>query len=103
MVSIVLSPEHAQILTRENWSKGKIKEFLFERSQVPLTRFSRENVERFLLHRWSPELQARVRDWLQGAGEGVRVPLRHCAEHVHIIVAGGAGKHSLLIPTLGLN
>jgi hypothetical protein len=98
---VVLSTEHAAVIAKDGWSKPDIKQFLFERSQIPITRFSRENVERFLLHRWPAWLQGQVREWLHDANRQVRVPLSARAEDINVIVAGGAGKHSLFIPTFG--
>jgi hypothetical protein len=98
---VVLSPEHAAAIAKGGWSKQQVKAYLFENSQIPITRFSRENVERFLLHRWPAWLQERVRAWLSDPSQEVRIPLSGRAEDVNLIVAGGAGKHSLFLPTFG--
>jgi hypothetical protein len=98
---VVLSPEHADVIARDGWSKADVKRFLFERSQIPIERFSRENVERFLLQRWSARLQEEVAAWLRTGAAGVRVPLSDGPEGINVFVAGGAGKHSLFIPTFG--
>ncbi|MDE3075221.1 MAG: hypothetical protein KGJ86_07305 [Chloroflexota bacterium] len=98
---VALSPEHAALVAADGWTKTDVKRFLFEQSKIPIIRFSRENVERFLLHRWPAWLQEEVRAWLAGEDRDVRVPIAGRAEDIGVIVAGGAGKHSLFIPTFG--
>jgi hypothetical protein len=99
---VVLSPEHASIVARDGWSKQDAKRFLFDRSQVSISRFARGNVERFLLSRWPPQVRARARRWLDGVDTtDVKIPLCSTPEAISIIVAGGPGKHSLFIPTFG--
>ena len=98
---VVLGPEHAASIARDGWTKPKIKEYLFEHSQIPLERWSRENVESYLLIRWPAVLAEEARAWLKDPSRPVRIPLCKRAEDINIIVAGGAGKHSLFIPTFG--
>lgn len=98
---MVLSPEHARQLAREGWTKQTIREYLFEHSQIPIERWSRDNIERYLLIRWPTWLSDKVRAWLQDPAQTVKVPLCTRAEDINVIVAGGAGKHSLFIPTFG--
>ncbi|MCC7396738.1 MAG: hypothetical protein IT455_06690 [Planctomycetes bacterium] len=98
---VVLGPEHAAALAREGWTKEAVKAHLFEHSQIPIERWSRDNIERYLLIRWPACLSDRVRAWLKDPAQTVKVPLCTRAEHINIIVAGGAGKHSLFIPTFG--
>lgn len=98
---VVLSPEHAEIVARDGWSKADVKQFLFERSKIAVERFSRENLERFLVHRWPPPLRDEVSSWLGNSGPSVRIPLSKDPSGFNVVVAGGAGKHSLFIPTFG--
>lgn len=100
-LAIVLSPEHANVCARAGWSKDDVKHFIFDHSQVPITDFSRENIERSILVRWPAWLQERVCAWLADPGLDVRVPMTERWENIIVIVAGGAGKHSLVIPTFG--
>ncbi len=98
---VVLGPEHAATIARDGWSKQQVKAYLFEHTQIPVERYSRENVEQMLLQRWNAELQAKARLWLADASRSFRVPLCARPEDIHILVAGGAGKHSLFVPTFG--
>ena len=98
---VVISPEHAASIVRDGLTKQQVKEFIFEHSQIAIERFARENVERYLVTRWPEELVNKVRAWLKDPSQTVRTPLCKRAEDISIIVAGGAGKHSLYIPTFG--
>ena len=98
---VVLGPEHAKQLARAGWTKKAIKEYLFEHSQIPIERWSRDNIERYLIIRWPAWLGDKVRAWLQDPAQTLKVPLCTRAEDIGLIVAGGAGKHSLFIPTFG--
>ena len=84
---VVVGPEHAQTLHRDGWTPKTIQEALYERSRVHVSRISHEN-------------QA---SW---AGQG-RHPidghyyLGRTPDDIHIVVAGGAGKHSVYISSFG--
>ncbi len=84
---VVVGPEHAQTLHRDGWTPKTIQEALYERSRVAVSRISTEN-------------QA---SW---AGQG-RHPidghyyLGRTPDDIHIVVAGGAGKHSVYISSFG--
>ena len=84
---VVIGPEHAQTLHRDGWTPKTIQEALYERSRVHVSRLSKENLE----------------SW---AGQG-RHPvdghyyLGHTPDDIHIVVAGGAGKHSVYISSFG--
>jgi hypothetical protein len=89
---VLLGPEHAQTLAASGWSKDEVKRRLWERARVPLVAFSRENVVRFAVI--APALFAE-----QPAGTTVGICYR--PEDVMIVVAGGPGKHSAIVPTFG--
>ena len=88
----VLGPEHARTVAGDGWSKPDLKRALFAAARVPLSRFSPENLERFAALR--PQ-------WFQGASVDAAVPIAAAWEDLMVIVAGGAGKHSAVIPTFG--
>ncbi len=84
---VVVGPEHAQTLHRDGWTPKAIQEALYERSRVAVSRISKENIA----------------SW---AGQG-RHPidghyyLGRTPDDIHIVVAGGAGKHSVYISSFG--
>ena len=89
----ILGPEHAQTLALTGWSKAEVKRRLWERIRVRLDRFSPENLVRFATI--DPVAFAPDRP---GHAE---VPLCASPDDLMIIVAGGPGKHSSLVPTFG--
>jgi hypothetical protein len=89
---VVLGPEHAATVAGGGWSKADFKRALWERARVPLSRFDPSNVERFaVIH------PAGFRD----RPADTRVPIAREWSDIMVVVAGGAGKHSVFIPTFG--
>jgi len=89
---VMLGPEHAATVATGGWSKADFKRALWERAQVPLSRFDPSNLERFaVVH------PAGFKD----RPPGTLAPLARAWTDIMIVVAGGAGKHSVLIPTFG--
>jgi hypothetical protein len=89
---VILGPEHAQTMAGSGWSKREVKRRLWERIRVRIDRFSAENRARFA--RVAPEVFANVPDDTE---------VRWCAtpDDLMVIVAGGPGKHSAIVPTFG--
>ena len=84
---VVLGPEHAATVASSGWSKDDFKRALWESACVPLGRLAPENIERFATvypegfkDRPAATLAPVARDW----------------RDVMVVVAGGAGKHSVL-------
>jgi hypothetical protein len=89
---VVLGPEHAATVAGGGWSKADFKRALWERAQVPLSRFDPANLARFaVIH------PAGFKD----RPPETRVPIARAWTDIMVVVAGGAGKHSVLIPTFG--
>jgi hypothetical protein len=72
-----------------------VKNYLFEHARVPLGNLSDDNIVRRLnqFAPYLPGLTAEQRDR--------PVPIIKGEAAVHVIVVGGAGKHSVYIPTFG--
>lgn len=87
---LVLSPEHASTLARDGINKKDIQNAVFERARIPFTRFARRSVEG-LKHRRSR--------WFAEVGDAKQIGVADRPSDVHVLVAGGAGIHSLFIPT----
>jgi hypothetical protein len=92
---IVFGPEHAATAAAQGWSKADVRRYIHRRAQLPLGRFSRENIERRL--RVAPLFEGRYAE----AGDDAPVPMLRRPEALMIVVIGGAGKHSAVIPTFG--
>lgn len=89
---LLLGPEHAATIAHDGFSKDDVKKFLFEKARVSLSNFSRANRER--IRKMRPQLK-RIFE------KGGKIPIADEWKDLHVIVAGGAGKHSAFIPTFG--
>jgi hypothetical protein len=84
---VVIGPEHAATLKRDGFTIESIRQELWKRSRVHLSRVSKENLATYSTTGHKPD-----GDWLTiGRDPG----------DIHITVAGGAGKHSAFIPSFG--
>ena len=92
---IVFGPEHARTVAAQGWSKADARRFIYEQAQIPLGRFSKENIERRF--RIDKLFEGRYKD----AGYEALVPMVRRPESYMIAVVGGAGKHSAVLPTFG--
>jgi hypothetical protein len=91
---LVLGPEHAEVFARDGYDRRRIQEAVFAhpRARVSLAGVSAGNLDRY--RRTAPHVYADVPD------DGV-VPMLDSPESLLVIVAGGPGKHSMLVPTFG--
>jgi hypothetical protein len=89
---VILGPEHAQTLALTGWSKAEVKRRLWEAIRIRLDRFSAENLARFA-----------TIDPARFADRPPHAEVHWCLapEDLMVIVAGGPGKHSCLVPTFG--
>ena len=89
---IVLGPEHAEVVARDGFSKDDVRRFLSERAILPRALVSEPMID---------ELERRCPDHLLGerGRDGIRFNTR--PEDLVILVAGGAGRHSAILPTFG--
>ena len=91
---LAFGPEHAATVAAEGWSREDIQNYVFENARYPLTELSDELFQVIQEH----------------TEQGVPVPLFERdamapiagnPESIHVIVAGGPGKHSAWLPTFG--
>jgi len=87
---LVISPEHAATLARDGIGKADIRRAVFERARIPLARFAQRTVQ---------GLRHRRARWFAEVGDADHIGVADRAEDVNIVVAGGAGIHSLFVPT----
>jgi hypothetical protein len=89
---LILGPEHAAQLAREGLSKRDVKNELHARARIPAAAMSTGQFSH--LSSWIAEAErSRFVD-----PEG-RVALVRHPDDIHIVVAGGPGKHSMWVPT----
>jgi hypothetical protein len=92
---LILGPEHAATIAREGLSKEDVQRAVFEDARIPITRFGREVIERRLHRRMGHKYKNRP------VAPDTLVSIAQRWEDVMVIVAGGAGKHSMWVPTFG--
>jgi hypothetical protein len=101
-VFVMLCPEHARSIADDGWSRRDVQDFLFDESRIPLGR---------LRYRAYPdygpdELTARTvmwPRWMRALEDDDRtVPIVTDPGKFRIVVVGGAGKHSAVLPSWGM-
>lgn len=89
---VIMAPEHARTVAG-GFTKAEAKLFLQQHATLPMSKFSRENIER--------RLKVTYKDRYANAGLDAPVYAVQKAEDLLIAVVGGAGKHSAVVPTFG--
>src|SRR5262249_58186548 len=89
---VALGPEHARTVADSGWSKRDLKRAFWERARVAIRRFNPENLVRFA---------AIDPDRFLDAPPDREVELCGTPDDLIVFVAGGPGKHSVIIPTFG--
>jgi hypothetical protein len=79
---IAFCPEHAAAMAAGGFSKQQVRDYIYEHSKMPLTRFYPRQVEKYF----------------PGWDENALVPMTKRKEDLIIIVVGGTGKHSSYLP-----
>ena len=80
---LALSPEHAETIARDGWSKSEVKTYLFEHARVPLRCLTEFNRKRFF----------------PGLPVTAEIPVVKEADDLIVIVVGGPGRHSSYLPS----
>ena len=89
---LMIGPEHAEIFKRGGMTKSEVKRQLWTQSKMPASRLSTKELERVRDSR-TEELGNITPDSL--------LPISPRPENVMLIVAGGAGTHSVYVPCFG--
>ena len=87
---VVLGPEHAATIAAAGWNRRDVQAYLYERTRLP-ARVLRDAFE-----------VTQHRPWLHALPDDVDVPICDQPERFRVLVAGGAGKHSCVIPSWGM-
>jgi hypothetical protein len=91
-VFVVFGPEHAETIAREGWTKDDVRRFLYENARIPVGKLKLGGM--WGMHAWPKSLTT--------LDDSALLPVVARQEEINIIVAGGAGKHSLFIPSFGI-
>jgi len=86
---VVLGPEHAQTIAADGLTPPDIQRFVFEHARMPLGRLKLGGM--WGMHDW-PLWMQKVTD------EETMLPRFPAPEDIYVMVAGGSGKHSCVVP-----
>ncbi len=89
---LVLSPEHAEILHRAGYSKADVQAKLWELSKMKAGRMTPEDMGR---------AQASRTAAYGPIDADTLLTIAHTPTEIALVVAGGAGAHSVYIPCFG--
>ena len=87
---VVLGPEHAATIAGAGWTRRDVQTFLYERARLP-ARVLRDAFD-----------VVQVRPWIQDLADDDPTPITDHPDNIRVLVAGGAGKHSCVIPSWGM-
>jgi hypothetical protein len=86
---VVLGPEHAKTIAGDGLTRADVQRFMFEHARLPLGLLKLGGM--WGMHDW-PAWMTAVRD------EQALMPQVPSPEDVFVVVAGGSGKHSAVVP-----
>jgi hypothetical protein len=87
---VVLGPEHAATLAGAGWTRRDVQTYLYEKARLPAGVFRRA----FGVTQYRP--------WLAALRDEDPMPITDHPDNVRVLVAGGPGKHSCVIPSWGM-
>src|SRR5690606_29184704 len=88
---LVMAPEHAATIARDGWTLPQIQEFLRSRARLRLRELRSVGKDAKLVSKLFNHLD-----------DDATVPMVISPSDIHIVVAGGAGKHSMAFPSFGM-
>jgi hypothetical protein len=87
---VVLGPEHAATIAAGGWTRRDMQTYLYERARLPASVFQQS----FDVTQYRP--------WHAYLADGDLMPITDHPDNIRVLVAGGAGKHSCVIPSWGM-
>ena len=87
---VALCPEHAATCADAGWSRRDVASYLFQKARLPAVELKRA----FALRAWEP--------WMERLGDHDPAPMTAHPDNIRILVVGGPGKHSSVIPSWGM-
>ena len=86
---VVLGPEHARTIADEGFTRADVQRFVYEQARLPLGRLKLAGM--WGMHDWPA--------WMNAVTEpGALMPQVPSPDDVYVVVAGGSGKHSAVVP-----
>jgi hypothetical protein len=87
---VALCPEHAATIAAAGWTRRDVQSYLFERARLPARLFRAQ----FGLLAWAP--------WMRALPDDHPTPMTDHPDNIKVMVIGGAGKHSCIVPSWGM-
>ena len=87
---VILGPEHAYSLASNGFSREDVSLYLYDRARMPAAVFRRHFEELA----WT--------QWMKTAPDDHPLPMTGEPGNIRVVVAGGPGKHTLLVPSWGM-
>ena len=87
---VVLGPEHAATIAAAGWTRRDVQSYLYARARLPAG----------LLREAFDVVQ--YRPWLKALDDDEAQPITDHPDNIRVLVAGGPGKHSCVIPSWGM-
>ena len=87
---VVLGPEHAATIADAGWTRRDVQSYLYERARLPTLTLR------------SAFAVTQRRPWLHALRDDDAMPVTDHPDNIRVLVAGGAGKHSCVIPSWGM-
>ena len=83
------------MLAKAGWTKRDVRAFLYDQARKPLTQVKIGGM-------YGPETQRNLWPrWIDHQNDAERIPIARRVEDIAILVAGGAGRHSVYLPGWG--
>ncbi len=87
---VILGPEHAATIAQAGWTRRDVQSYLYETARLPVGLVRNTfNVVQF-------------RPWIKALHDDDAMPITDHPDNIRVLVAGGAGKHSCVIPSWGM-
>jgi len=87
---VALCPEHAPTCADAGWSRRDVASHLFQKARLPVPELKRA----FALRAWAP--------WMERLSDHEDAPMTDHPDNIRVLVVGGPGKHSSVIPSWGM-
>ena len=85
---LVLGPEHAATIAADGFTRADVQRYVYEHARLPLHRLKQGGM--WGIHDWPR--------WMQTANDHALLPVVPGPDDVYVMVAGGSGKHSAVVP-----
>ncbi len=87
---IILGPEHAASISERAMTRRDVSNYLFNTARMP-ARVFRQHFQELA---WA--------NWMKAVADDELLPMTGDAENIRVLVSGGPGKHSLVVPSWGM-